>query len=115
MSWLTLTPKQLDGDYKNGSPLRRVGKFALIAGVNFPFIFSSWLYVFLVVVTAIYNFSKAIGKPQALKEFQWRLKNVDMTFDQIVKEMLKSTDEDPASFEQAREDLLQELQGRGVL
>jgi len=41
------------------------------------------------------------------------MKNMDMPFDQIVQEMMKVSDENPANFEKVRNDLAQEMMDRG--
>jgi uncharacterized protein (DUF1786 family) len=71
--------------------------------------------VALAVGTIIYRKSKDSGAPQAVREFRWKLKNTDLTFDQLVKELMKVSDQDPSDFERVRSQMLQELKERGAI
>ncbi len=42
------------------------------------------------------------------------MKNADLTFDQLVKELMKVTEEDPSKFEEFRANIVHELQERGL-
>ena len=85
LSWLTLTAKPLKKSDIDASITLKVFKFFIIwLVVPFFLIFTSWVYVFFVLAGVIYSFYRNMGKPQAVKEFQWKLKNMDLSFDQIV-------------------------------
>jgi hypothetical protein len=114
LSWLTLTPKPLSPEEIHHSALRKVAKFLLLYGTGLPFVLASWLYVAYVVALLIYRRSKDSGAPQAVREFRWKMRNVDMTFDQLVRELMKVSEQDPATFDQVKQELLNELQERGV-
>ena len=47
----------------------------------------SWVSVAWTVGTLIYQKSKQSGMPQPVKELRWKMRNVDMTRDQILAEM----------------------------
>ena len=96
------------------SPARKVMKFLLLYGTGLPFVLASWFYVAYVVGLLIYRKSKDSGAPQAVREFRWKLRNTDMTFDQLVKELMKVTDQDPTEFEQVKADLVHELNEQGI-
>lgn len=114
LSWLTLTPKQMSAEEASRSAVRKIMKFVLIFGIGFPFILVSWLYVALAVGTLVYRKSKDAGAPQTVREFRWKLKNTEMTFDQLVKELMKVSDQDPSSFERVRSEMLREMKERGA-
>ena len=87
--------------------------FLFIVAIGLPFVLLSWLYVALFVGTAAYNRIKDSGAPQAVRESRWKMKNVDMSFDQIVRELMKVSEQDPATFEKVRDDIAQEMADRG--
>lgn len=85
LSWLTLTAKPLKKSDIDASITLKVFKFFIIwLVIPFFLIFTSWVYVFFFLAGMIYSFYRNIGKPQAVKEFQWKLKNMDLSFDQII-------------------------------
>jgi hypothetical protein len=114
LSWLTMTPKPMSAEEVSHSGLRKLMKFLLLYGTGLPFVLTSWLYVLYVVGLLIYRRSKDAGAPQAVREFRWKLRNTDMTFDQLVKELMKLSDRDPADFEQVKADLVRELHEQGL-
>lgn len=113
-SWVSLSAKDMHHGDLNRPIWRKIIKYLVIVGFAFPFIFLSWIYVIFTAATVIYSLSKSVGKPQSVKELQWKLKNVDLTFDQIAKEMMKVNEEDQDNFEQFKENLLMNLQERGI-
>ncbi len=108
LSWLTMVPKPISPEEANRSWLRKVLKFVLLHGIGLPFVLASWLYVFYIVGLFLYRKSKNAGAPQAVREFRWKLRNTEMTFDQLVSELMKVSDQDPADFERVKAELLQE-------
>lgn len=114
LSWLTLTPKPMKAEDANRSTVSSVIKFILIAAIGIPFTLLSWLHVALYVGTFVYKRMKDAGAPQTVREFRWKLRNTEMSFDQIVKETMKVAEQDPANFEKFRSDLVQELESRGL-
>jgi hypothetical protein len=113
LSWLTLNPKAMDAEEMKRSTFRKLFKFLFIVGIGLPAILLSWLYVAWFVGTVVYKHTKDAGAPQAVRELRWKMKNTDMSFDQIVCEMMKVSEEDPATFEKVRYDLVQEMTDRG--
>lgn len=114
LSWLTLTPTPMDLDDVKRSAFSKVMRFALIVGISLPLIFLSWLYVAMLAGIFVYRCTKDSGAPQVVREFRWKLKNAEMTFDQLVKEMMKVAETDPADFDKYRDNLVDELKGRGL-
>lgn len=114
LSWSTLTPTPMDGDDLNRSTLWAIGRYLLIVGFNFLCIFLSWINVAFAVGIVVYRRSKDAGAPQGIREFRWKMRNIEMTFDDIVKELMKASGDDVANFEQTRSAMLAELESRGI-
>ena len=115
LSWLTLMPVPMKmADVKMTNVLK-IFTFSLIALIGFFLILLSWMFVALYVGSFVYKKMKDIGAPKTVKEFRWKLRNTDMTFDQIVKEVMKVTDQDPVCFESFRNDLINDLESKGLL
>lgn len=115
LSWLTQTPKEMSADDKNQATFSKIIKFLFIVGIGLSFVLFSWLHVAMIIGTFIYQRARDSGAPQAVREFRWKLKNIDMSFDQIVKELMKISDQDASTFETVRDELHKELKDRGVL
>ncbi|MDP1924425.1 MAG: hypothetical protein Q8K57_06535 [Thiobacillus sp.] len=113
LGWLTLNPKAMDAEEMKRSTFRKILKFLFIVGIGLPGVLLSWLYVAWFVGSVVYKRTKDAGAPQAVRELRWKMKNTDMSFDQIVREMMKVSEEDPATFEKVRNDLVQEMTDRG--
>jgi urea transporter len=114
LSWLTLTPKPMDSDDLSRSTVSKILRYLLIVGISLPFVLLSWLNVALAIATIIYRRAKDSGAPQAVREFRWKMKNADLTFDQLVKEMMKISEDDPSKFEEFRTTIVNELEERGL-
>lgn len=89
LSWLTLIPKEMNAANDSPTLFKKFVKFSLLFFIGLFFVFLSWLQVFLYVVGYLYKASKDAGAPSYVKEYRWKLKNVDMTFDVIAREMFK--------------------------
>lgn len=114
LSWFTLTPKPLESDDLSRSTTSKVLRYLLVVGIGLPFILLSWLNVALVVATILYRRVKDSGAPQAIREFRWKLRNTELTFDQLVRESMKMAEEDPSKFEEYRASMVNELEERGL-
>lgn len=114
LSWFTLTPKPMDPEDLSRSTVSKVLRYLLIVGISLPFVLFSWLNVALAIATIIYRRAKDSGAPQAVREFRWKMKNADLTFDQLVKEMMKISEDDPSKFEEFRTTIVNELEERGL-
>ncbi len=115
LSWLTMTPKPISREEVNHGFVRIGLKFVIVFGTGLPFIFASWLYVIYIVGILFYRKSKDSGAPQAVREFRWKLRNMDMTLDQIIKELMKVTDQDPNEFEAVKAEFVRELRDQGIV
>ena len=114
LSWLTMNIKTISQNDAHRTFIGKFLKFVLIYGLGLPFVLTSWLYVVYVVGLLIYRKSKDSGAPQAVREFRWKLRNKDMTFDELVKELMKVSDKDLSEFEQFRAKIVSEMQEQGL-
>lgn len=114
LSWLTLTPKSMDPNDLSRTTLSKVLRYLFIVGIGLPFVLLSWLYVALAVGSILYRRAKDSGAPQVVREFRWKMRNADLTFDQLVKELMKVAEEDSSKFEEFRTNIVNELQERGL-
>ena len=114
LSWLTLMPKQMEPEDQTRSTLSKILKYLFIVGFGLPFVLLSWLYVLVAVAAILYRRAKDSGAPQAVREVRWKLRNVDLTFDQSIKELMKASEEEPAKFEEFKAKIIHELEDRGL-
>jgi len=114
LSWLTLMPKPMDVEDRSRSTLSKVFRYLFIVGIGLPFVLLSWLYVVLAAGGIIYKRTKDFGAPQVVREFRWKMKNTDLTFDRLIKELMKVSEEDPSNFAEFRGKIVRELEERGL-
>jgi ABC-type multidrug transport system fused ATPase/permease subunit len=114
LSWLTLRPKPMEESDTRASLSGKIMKFLFINAFGLMFVLFSWGYVALFVGQFIYNHSKDAGAPQAVRELRWRMKNTEMTLDQIIKELMKIQGEDPSSFETFKDNYIRAMQENGI-
>ncbi|MCU4389900.1 hypothetical protein KTH73_04055 [Acinetobacter courvalinii] len=101
----------VDYDYNQESLFWKISKFLLFHIVlSLPFILLSWVYVLFVCGSFAYVFYKDIGAPQAIKEFRWKIRNLDMSFDQMIKETMKIDEQSPDDFEKIKKEMVEYLQ-----
>lgn len=109
LSWLTLTPKPMQ-QASSGRWWKSALKFLVIAALGVPFVFFSWLYVLVALVLAYFLWEKSSGKPDSVRELQWKMKNLDMSFDDIIKASMKATSTDPDMFDQVKAEMLEQME-----
>ena len=113
LSWLTLAPKPMHADERHRPAWRSMLKFVLLYGTALPFVLTSWIYVAYCVVTVLHRLTKDRGAPQAVREFRWKLRNADLSFDDLVRESMKASGQDVHDFDVVRTGLRAELAERG--
>lgn len=113
-SWFTLLPKEMSAEDSTRTPLFKSTLFLLACGIGLISTLLSWLYLAAFAAQFVYRKSKDAGAPVAVKDFRWKLRNTEMSFDQLVKELMKVSELDPASFEVVREERLFSLRERGL-
>ena len=111
LSWLTMTPTPMAAGESESRGIR-ILLFILLHAVGLAFVLTSWAAVVYFFGTLLYRRAKDAGAPQTVKEFRWKLRNQDLTFDQMVRELMKVSDQDQADFERIKAELLQELAAR---
>jgi hypothetical protein len=114
LSWISLKPKAMDIDDQDRPVWKSVGKFLLIAVIGLPFILLSWLQVLIFVGMILYQKSRDAGAPQVVRAFRWKLRNVDMNFDDLVRELLKAGDKPSEDFEATKASLIAEMEEIGL-
>ena len=114
-SWLNLKIKLMDSSDLNRSLLNKIGKFLVVAIWQSLFIFLSWINVFIGVSYVIYGRYKDSDAPQAVKDFRWKLKNLDMTFDEIVLEIIKVKGLKIENFDDCKKELIDLLIQRQLI
>ena len=115
MSWLNFTPTPMEGDDQNKPLWRHALKFILIAGIGIPFIFLSWIQVVIYVGTVLYKLNKDSGAPQSVKDFRWKMRNVDMPMNQVIQELMLVEGVEPSSFEEYKTNLIDGMKERGLI
>jgi len=99
-----------------GKPFwRSILKFLLIASFGFALIFLSWVQVAMTIGMIFWKWSKDSGAPQNIKEFRWKMRNIDLTRDQVMEELAKVDGTPPENFENYKETLLQQMRDRGFI
>lgn len=85
LSWISGRPVAYDGPR---SPWVVALKYALFGTFGLTGIFFSWFTVAWFAGAMVYTYSKQLGMPQAVREYRWKLRNLDMTSEQIEAESL---------------------------
>lgn len=115
LSWTTLRPKAMEQNDQHPVAWGWTAiKFIGCVAVSLPLVLGSWLYVLWVGARLTYAHFKDAGAPQNVKEYRWKLRNCDLTFNQIIKETLKMADLPNVTFEQAKYEMIEQMKGRGL-
>ena len=111
-SWLSFKPVLMT-KYDFDRPIyKSVGKFLIIAIWQGLFILLSWINIFLFVSLNIYRISQDYGAPKEVKDFRWKLKNQNLSFDELILEIMKVKDLDKENFEQHRIEMIEFVKER---
>ncbi|OYU30228.1 MAG: hypothetical protein CFE39_14625 [Comamonadaceae bacterium PBBC2] len=114
LSWLTLMPKPMEQEDLSRSTTSKVLRYLLVIGISLLFVLLSWLNVGIAVATIIYRRTKDSGAPQAVRELRWKLRNTELSFDQLIQESMKVADQDPSTFDEFRASVIADLEERGL-
>lgn len=60
----------------------------------------------------IYRYSQDSGAPQSVKDFRWKIKNYEMTFDELVLEVMKLKEIPSEEFDLVKSELLEFVEQR---
>lgn len=110
VSWSTgaFTPEPPVG----GRGLKRFLLLATVETASLLFVLTSWLYVFIVGAMMLSGHWKDRGAPEAIRTFRWKLRNIDMGFDDLLRELMKVSGDPPERFLQVKAEVLQILEQR---
>jgi hypothetical protein len=114
ISWLTFSPKPMTKAEQVRPFWKHVLKFLLLAAIGIPFIFLSWLQVVIFIGTVLYKHSKDSGAPELVREFRWKLRNSDLTMDQVIRELMKVQEVPPDQFDQFKTEVIDDMIQRGL-
>lgn len=115
LSWLTFTPKQMAASDVNRPAYRAILKFAIVYGISFVMIILSWLSVALSLATIFYQKSKDAGAPPEVKELRWKLRNLDLSFDEIIEGMAKTRGTSTDEMDLLKSQIRDEMRAIGIL
>ncbi|NDI86932.1 hypothetical protein [Undibacterium crateris] len=113
-SRLSLSLKELNSDFKKQTVYAKTFFWSVFLIFGLLSTLLSWLYVLCYVGAFVYERMKDSGAPSEVKEYRWKLRNVNMSFDQIVSEIVKVNGEGSASFDDVKSDLLRGMSERGL-
>ena len=114
LSWFWLSPKEMYMESRNRPLWKSALKFIAIAFLGIPSVLLSWAWVIYWIGTVIYGWNKKFGMPQAMREFHWKMRNIDMPFDRIVKELMAASYMPETDFEDYKHQILREMEDNGV-
>jgi hypothetical protein len=90
LSWSTFRTKQIESyDEVHPHIFKMIMKYIFIILVNLLLIFLSWVYLFYVFVNTMFNRYKRDGEPEVMKTFRWRMRNSNLSYEQILQELYK--------------------------
>lgn len=99
----------VDIRYPKDSMSKAILKHVAVMVVSLILIVFSWLYVAVSLFTIFYSFKKDLGVPQAIKEYRWKLRNVDMSFDEIIKAIVKLEGLDDSEYPRVRQEWIDHI------
>lgn len=116
VSWLDFRPKPITKEYLKEGMLYKIIKF-LVIWVIIPFLFTltSWLYVVYSVGLFLYKRNVDSGKPNEVKELQWRMRNQNLSFDQVVEIMVRANNMDETKIDEYKEAIRREMKNREIV
>lgn len=103
LSWVSLKPKTMTKKEMQGGKVWPAFKFLLLCGFGMAGIAAGWISVVLTTWLFLYVRWLSLGMPVAMREYWWKMKNLDMDSDRIISEMMKSQGIDPETNTEMRE------------
>ncbi len=113
-SWITLKTKNMDKSDFDRPFLKSLGKFILVALCHGIFVFLSWINVAINLFALFNRLNADKGVPENVKEFRWKLRNQDLTFDELIVEVIKLKGLSMDDFEDVKAELTQFVNDRRV-
>jgi len=113
LSWTTSRLKEMLADEVDCPKYKRVFKYVFIYWVSAPLLLLSWFSVAVYAGAIAYQKIKDLRTPAEARARLWRLRNLDLSFDEIVRITEEIKGADPANFENAKNELRESLRLRG--
>lgn len=104
-SWLTLRPKPMEAPDFVSTLHKKIIKFLVVALFQGLFVFLGWVGVLINIVLTFYYLAKDYGAPATIKEFRWKIRNVDLEFDEIIREFIKVRGLRSEEFDKVKEEM----------
>ncbi len=115
ISWLSMQIKPMKREDVHPPLWKIIGKFALISGLQGIFVFLSWVNVALNLMLIAYRISQDRGVPTKIREFRWKLRNQDLSFDDLIRERMLAAGLSLEFFEAEKENLIASLCSSGLM
>lgn len=113
ISWAHGHPKPMEKDDLNRPPWYFFLKFCLaVLGLGLGALFS-WLNVIFIPIQVLIAFIKSFGVPRDVRDARWRLKNVPLDFDGVVR--LLAVISGKLDYADDRAEILKSLQERKLI
>ena len=113
ISWSTLRPRPAERPDHTGLTIGKFFKWFLLAVAGLLWALTSWLAVVSFVGLVLYNISQAVGMPQALKEWKWRMKNQLLSQADLVTGTLQASGIGQEEIPSRAREMLADLNERG--
>jgi diacylglycerol kinase len=114
LSWVNQNAKDMTYEDVDKPFWKSVLKFLLLAAFGFVLMFLSWIQVAMTAGMIVWKWHKDSGTPQVIKEFRWKMRNLDLTRDQVIEELAKTDGIAPENYETYKQTLLQQMRERGL-
>ena len=111
-SWVDFSIKPMSESDFNRTPLKSAGKYFFVIALQIPTIFLSWLNVFLVALLTAYKLYKDAGAPNSVKDFRWKIRNIEMSFDEMVQALLEARGLKSEDFQTLRAEIIRTVKER---
>lgn len=109
ISWIsqTVVPSYKADEIRK--PLK-IFLFILLSLFGLALVLTSWFYVGLSLIMYLYAKSKDYGVPEKIKNYRWKLKNLDMPVEKILQEIYNHDEHSETSFEEFKKFSLKEIE-----
>ncbi|QBM33839.1 hypothetical protein [Acinetobacter baumannii] len=101
-----------DIEYRKKDKWNLILKFIFIVVLPLGLIFLSWVYVIPTIVYYLYQFYQDFSAPQKVKDFRWKLKNLDLHQDQLIRWLMELSDQNPEDFEKIKKEINEDIERR---
>ena len=106
LSYMSQAATTLDWSERGESKSWKTTKYLFVIAARIPFLLLSWVYVSYAVGVFLWKRWIELTAPPDVKAARWRMKNLPMPFDMIVRELMKLTGEPPENYERFRTELI---------